>query len=204
MPAVKPTRQEALKLKKKIKTASRGHSLLTDKRDGLIQEFLAIIQEVIKLRGELTPKIVEAIQLFRFAQTKISTEAINELIHLSQAKTYLELQKKSIMGVTIPHIIPHLQGDPFQYGTLGTPKDLDQALLTLQNILPLLVKLAEIEFTARLLAEEIEATRRRVNALEYVIIPEMKTNLKSIQNSLDELTRQEKVTIMKVKEILGL
>jgi V/A-type H+-transporting ATPase subunit D len=108
------------------------------------------------------------------------------------------------MGVSIPYIIPHLQGDPFQYGTLGTPKDLDQALLTLQNILPLLVKLAEIEFTARLLAEEIEATRRRVNALEYVIIPEMKTNLKSIQNSLDELTRQEKVTIMKVKEILGL
>ena len=204
MPAVKPTRQEALKLKKKIKTASRGHSLLTDKRDGLIQEFLAIIQEVIKLRGELTPKIVEAIQLFEFAQTKISTEAIQELIHLSQAKTYLELQKKSIMGVTIPHIIPRLQGDPFQYGTLGTPKDLDQALLTLQNILPLLVKLAEIEFTARLLAEEIEATRRRVNALEYVIIPEMKTNLKSIQNALDELTRQEKVTIMKVKEILGL
>ena len=204
MPAVKPTRQEALKLKKKIKTASRGHSLLTDKRDGLIQEFLAIIQEVIKLRGELTPKIVEAIQLFEFAQTKISTEAIQELIHPSQAKTYLELQKKSIMGVTIPHIIPRLQGDPFQYGTLGTPKDLDQALLTLQNILPLLVKLAEIEFTARLLAEEIEATRRRVNALEYVIIPEMKTNLKSIQNALDELTRQEKVTIMKVKEILGL
>ena len=90
MPAVKPTRQEALKLKKKIKTASRGHSLLTDKRDGLIQEFLAIIQEVIKLRGELTPKIVEAIQLFEFAQTKISTEAIQELKHLSQAKTYLE------------------------------------------------------------------------------------------------------------------
>lgn len=204
MPAIKPTRQEALRLKKKIKTASRGHNLLTDKRDGLIQQFLAIIQEVIKLRGELTPKIVEAIQLFRFAQTKISEEVIEELIHLSQAKTHLELQNKSIMGVKIPHIIPHITGDPFQYGTFGTPKDLDQSLSLLQSILPLIIQLAEIEFTARLLAEEIEITRRRVNALEYVIIPDMKKNLKSIQSSLDELTRQEKVTIMKVKELLQL
>ncbi len=204
MSSVKPTRQESLRLKKKIKTASRGHSLLTDKRDGLIQQFLTIIQEVIRLRGELTPKIVEAIQLFQFAQTKISEQTLQELIHLSQVNINLELQTKSIMGVKIPHIIPHIEGDPFQYGTFGTPKDLDQSLSSLQSILPLIIQLAKIEFTARLLAEEIEITRRRVNALEYVILPEMKQDLKFIQNALDELTRQEKVTIMKVKELLEL
>lgn len=204
MSSVKPTRQESLRLKKKIKTASRGHSLLTDKRDGLIQQFLAIIQEVIRLRGELTPKIVEAIQLFQFAQTKISEQTLQELTQLSQVSINLELQTKSIMGVKIPHIIPHIEGDPFQYGTFGTPKDLDQSLSSLQSILPLIIQLAEIEFTARLLAEEIEITRRRVNALEYVILPEMKQDLKLIQSALDELTRQEKVTIMKVKELLEL
>ena len=204
MPVVKPTRQEALKLKKKIKTASRGHNLLTDKRDGLIQQFLAIIQEVIQLRGQLTPKLVQAVQLFQFAKTKIADNPLQELIHLSQVTTHLELTTKSIMGVKIPHITPHISGDPFQYGTIDIPKDLDQSLVTMQQILPQLIKLAEIEFSARLLAEEIEITRRRVNALEYVIIPEMKDNLKSIQRSLDELTRQEKVTIMKVKELLQL
>lgn len=204
MANIKPTRQEALRLKKSIKTASRGHSLLTDKRDGLIRQFLAIIREVIELRKAINDPLLQAIQLFQFAEAKTSPEYLEELGQVSEARVTVAKTMLNIMGVKVPELSYSISGDPFQYGIIQVPKDLDESLLKLQDIFPRLIELAEKEFTARKLAEEIETTRRRVNALEYVIIPEMREDLKFILSSLDELTRQEKVTIMKVKELLDL
>ena len=204
MAQLKPTRQEYLKLKKKVKTASRGHRLLKDKRDGLIQKFLGIVKEAILLRKELDQPLVRAIELFRYAEAKTSEAFLASIAEQSEAQVQLKLETSNFMGVHLPALEAKVVGDPFTYGVLNTPKDLDNSLVTLHEILPKLVRLAELEYTARKLAEEIEKTRRRVNALEYVIIPEMKTDMSYIQGVLEERSRQEKVTIMKVKELLDL
>ncbi len=204
MAQLKPTRQEYLKLKKKVKTASRGHRLLKDKRDGLIQKFLGIVKEALLLRKELDQPLVRAIELFRYAEAKTSESFLASIAQQSEAEVQLKLETSNFMGVHLPTLEAHVAGDPFTYGVLNTPKDLDTSLVTLHQILPKLVRLAELEYTARKLAEEIEKTRRRVNALEYVIIPEMQTDMAYIQGVLEERSRQEKVTIMKVKELLDL
>ncbi len=204
MAQLKPTRQEYLKLKKKVKTASRGHRLLKDKRDGLIQKFLGIVKEAITLRKEIDTPLVRAIELFRYAEAKSSESFLASVAAQSEAEIHIGLETTNFMGVHLPMLQAEVVGDPFTYGVLNTPKDLDNSLVTLHAILPKLVRLAELEYTARKLAEEIEKTRRRVNALEYVIVPEMKADMSYISGVLEERSRQEKVTIMKVKELLDL
>lgn len=202
--AIKPTRQEFLRLKKKTKTAEKGHKLLKDKRDGLIREFLVVVKDALRLRKELDQDLIKVMQFFQFAETRTSKKLLEEIAVTSEAKAYVSLARKNIMGVIVSEIIADVKGNPLSYGIIETPKDIDEAIFTLQKIFPDLMKLAELEFTARRLAEEIEKTRRRVNALEHVIIPEMKDNMKYIKGKLDETTRQEKVTLMKMKELLDI
>lgn len=201
---VKPTRQEFLRLKKKTKTAQKGHKLLKDKRDGLIREFLVVVKDALRLRKELDQDLIKVMQFFQFAETRTSKKLLEEIAVTSEAKAYVELARKNIMGVIVSEITADVKGNPLSYGIIETPKDIDEAIFTLQKIFPDLMKLAELEFTARRLAEEIEKTRRRVNALEHVIIPEMKDDMKYIKGKLDETTRQEKVTLMKMKELLDI
>lgn len=204
MAQLKPTRQELLRLKKKVKTASKGHKLLKDKRDGLIQKFLGIVKEALSLRKEIDPQLLRSIELFRYAEAKTSSEYLASIADQSESKVSIELAMGNFMGVHVPNLDYTVTGDPFNYGVVNTPKDLDQSLVLLYKILPKLVNLAELEYTARKLAEEIEKTRRRVNALEHVIIPQMKQDMNYIAGILEERSRQEKVTIMKVKELLDL
>jgi len=201
---IKPTRQELLKFKKKLKTASRGHRLLKDKRDGLIQKFLAIIKEVVTIRKEINIDLLKSIELFYYAKAKISNLELNEIEEKSNSEVKIQKTDSNFMGVNIPKLDFIVDGDPFNYGVLNIPKDLDQSILTFYKVLPKLIKLAELEYTSKKLADEIEKTRRRVNALEYVIVPELKENMRFVAGVLEERSRQEKVTIMKVKEILGL
>jgi V/A-type H+-transporting ATPase subunit D len=201
---VKPTRQEFLRLKKKTKTAQKGHKLLKDKRDGLIREFLVVVKDALRLRKELDQDLIKVMQFFQFAETRTAKKLLEEIAVTSEAKAYVTLARKNIMGVIVSEITADVKGNPLSYGIIETPKDIDEAIFTLQKIFPDLMKLAELEFTARRLAEEIEKTRRRVNALEHVIIPEMKDDMKYIKGKLDETTRQEKVTLMKMKELLDI
>ncbi len=201
---IKPTRQELLKFKKKLKTASRGHRLLKDKRDGLIQKFLAIIKEVVTIRKEINKDLLKSIELFYYAKAKISNLELDEIEEKSNSEIKVIKTDSNFMGVNIPKLDFNVEGDPFNYGVLNIPKDLDQSILTFYKVLPKLIKLAELEYTSKKLADEIEKTRRRVNALEYVIVPELKENMRFVAGVLEERSRQEKVTIMKVKEILGL
>lgn len=201
---IKPTRQEFLRLKKKTKTAQKGHKLLKDKRDGLIREFLVVVKDALRLRKELDQDLIKVMQFFQFAETRTAKKLLEEIAVTSEAKAYVTLARKNIMGVIVSEITANVKGNPLSYGIIETPKDIDEAIFTLQKIFPDLMKLAELEFTARRLAEEIEKTRRRVNALEHVIIPEMKDDMKYIKGKLDETTRQEKVTLMKMKELLDI
>lgn len=201
---IKPTRQELLKFKKKLKTASRGHRLLKDKRDGLIQKFLAIIKEVVTIRKEINIDLLKSIELFYYAKAKISNLELNEIEEKSNSEVKIQKTDSNFMGVNIPKLDFVVEGDPFNYGVLNIPKDLDQSILTFYKVLPKLIKLAELEYTSKKLADEIEKTRRRVNALEYVIVPKLKENMRFVAGVLEERSRQEKVTIMKVKELLDL
>jgi V/A-type H+-transporting ATPase subunit D len=201
---VKPTRQEFLRLKKKTQTAQKGQKLLKDKRDGLIRQFLVVVKDALRLRKDLDQDLIKVMQFFQFAETRTSKKLLEEIAVTSEAKAYVSLTRKNIMGVVVSEITANVQGTPLSYGIIETPKDVDEAIFTLQRIFPDLMKLAELEFTARRLAEEIEKTRRRVNALEHVLIPEMKNNMKYIKGKLDETTRQEKVTLMKMKELLDI
>lgn len=197
---VKPTRQELLRLSNKVKIAQKGHRLLKDKRDGLIKAFLGIVKEVLELRKEVDAHIIEAIEYFNLAESRTSSELLYEISKNSKAQVLLQYEKRNLMGVVIPSITAEVKGDPFCYGVLDTSKDLDESLLVLTRILPQLIRVAELEYSARKLAEEIEKTRRRVNGLEYVIIPQIQRDIRMIRAKLEETARQEKVTLLKIKE----
>ncbi len=197
---IKPTRQELLKLKNKLKIAEKGHRLLKDKRDGLIKAFLGIVKESLELRKKVDEHIIFAIQLFSLAEARTSAELLRAIASNSKATVLLQTEKANIMGVTISKMKADVHGDPFCYGVLDTNRDLDESLVALSELMPDLVRLVELEDAARRLAEEIEKTRRRVNGLQYVIIPNMKRDVRFIQAKLEESARQEKVTLMKIKE----
>lgn len=200
MANIKPTRQELLKLKAQLKTAQRGHALLKDKRDSLIKIFLGIIKEALVLRKKVDEQIISAFEHYAFASAASSRDTLMALAKNAHAEVNIGLTKKNIMGVKVSSLDFEVQGDPLSYSLLETTADLDKGLLVLKELMPDLMKLAELEYTAQLLAEEIEKTRRRVNALEHVIVPRMKRDMKFIQATLEELARQQTVTLIKLKQ----
>lgn len=199
---VNPTRQELLKLKVKLKTAQRGHKLLKEKRDGLMKSFMAIIREAKKLREEIDNELGKGFFSYIFFSAKMRQSAIKEALLIPTKKVRLEAKTKNVMGVDVPVFEYQEEGDFLSYDLATTSTSLDRALETFSTALQKMVKLAEIEHSAKLLAEEIEKTRRRVNALEYVFIPNMKETLKYIQNKLNEQERGTIITLMKVKDLI--
>lgn len=198
--AVNPTRMELLKLKRRLKTAEQGYHLLKDKRDGLLKEFMGIIKKARDCRKKAEADIRVAFQNFVFAASMMEPESLEEVLALPAKKVKLEAKTKNVMGVNIPQFEYQEEGDFLCYSLISTPSDLDDALRVFSEVLKDLVQLAEIEHSARLLAEEIEKTRRRVNALEYVFIPSMKETIKYIETKLSEQERSVLITLMKVKE----
>lgn len=199
---VNPTRQELLRLKIKLKTAQRGHKLLKEKRDGLMKSFMAIIREAKDLREQIEAELGQGFFSFVFFSSKMRQSAIKEALLVPTKKVSLEAQTKNVMGVDVPVFEYQEEGDFLAYDLATTSTSLDRSLQTFSSALQKMVKLAEIEHSAKLLAEEIEKTRRRVNALEYVFIPNMKETLKYIQNKLNEQERGTIITLMKVKELI--
>ncbi|MBZ1356268.1 MAG: V-type ATP synthase subunit D [Candidatus Nealsonbacteria bacterium] len=198
--AVNPTRMEMLKLKKRLKTAEQGHKLLKDKRDGLMKEFIQIIKEARQIRREIEPELQRAFEGFLFASASASPWKIEEALLVPRKKISLEADTKNVMGVNIP-IFDYKEEDiPVAYSLTQTPSDLDEATETFSSVLRKMVNLAQIEHSAKLLAFEIEKTRRRVNALEYVFIPDIKETIKYIESKLTEQERSVLITLMKVKK----
>ena len=200
---VNPTRMELTRLKGKLATAVRGHKLLKDKRDELMRQFLELVRENKALREEVEAGINEANKNFVLARLAMSTEAVNVAFMSSKQEVTLDVSSKNIMSVEVPVFKSQTrtsdENDIYSYGLAFTSSDLDDAVGSLSDLLPKMLELAEKEKACQMMAAEIEKTRRRVNALEHVMIPDYKENIKYITMKLDENDRSSQIRLMKVK-----
>ena len=203
---VNPTRMELTRLKKKLVTAVRGHKLLKDKRDELMRQFLDLVRENMALRLKVEQGIKAANKNFVVAKSSMSKEALHTALMVPKQGVYLEVEKRNVMSVDIPAFRFKTrtadENDIYSYGFAYTSSDLDGAVQSLADILPDMLRLAELEKSCQLMAAEIEKTRRRVNALEHVIIPETKETIKFITMKLDENERSTQIRLMKVKDMM--
>ena len=204
--AVIPTRMELTRLKGKLKTARRGHKLLKDKRDGLMKQFMLIVRELRALRKEVEEELMTVHKSFTVASALMSSEALEQALLYPKQSVELTQSSKNIMSVNVP--IYHFQtktksdADIYPYGFAATSGELDTAVDALGRVFQKMLKLAEVEKSAQLMAEEIEKTRRRVNALEYVVIPETESTIRYITMKLDENDRSTTTRLMKVKDMI--
>ena len=203
---VNPTRMELTRLKKKLVTATKGHKLLKDKRDELMRQFLDLVRENMALRQKVEAGILSANKNFVIAKAGMSEQILNTAFMSPKQEVYLEAGKKNVMSVDIPVFKTSTRtadaNDIYSYGFAFTSGDLDDAVKSLADILPDMLRLAEVEKSCQLMAAEIEKTRRRVNALEHVIIPETQENIKYITMKLDENESSTQIRLMKVKDMM--
>lgn len=197
---------ELTKLKKKLVTAKRGHKLLKDKRDELMRQFLDLVRENKVLREKVEEGIKAANKNFVLARAGMEEEALNVALMAPKQEVYLDTDTKNVMSVEIPVFKYNTKtpnaNDIYSYGYAFTSSDLDDSVKSLADILPDMLRLAECEKSCQLMAAEIEKTRRRVNALEHVMIPEMQENIKYIIMKLDENERSTQIRLMKVKDMM--
>lgn len=203
---VTPTRMELTRLKKKLVTATRGHKLLKDKRDELMRQFLDLVRENMALREKVEAGIKTANKNFVIARAGMSGETLRTALMMPKQSVELRVGEKNVMSVDIPVFETKTRtadaNDIYSYGFALTSSDLDGAVKSLADILPDMLKLAETEKACQLMASEIEKTRRRVNALEHVIIPETRENIRYITMKLDENERSSQIRLMKVKDMM--
>ncbi len=203
---VNPTRMELTRLKRKLTTAVKGHRLLKDKRDELMRQFLDLVKEDMELRLKVEQGIRDANRNFVLAKAGMSEETLRTALMLPKQEVYLKQSKKNVMSVDIPVFDYDTKtadkNDIYSYGFAFTSSDLDGAVQSLSDVFPEMLRLAEIEKSCQLMASEIEKTRRRVNALEHVIIPETKEGIRYITMKLDENERSTQVRLMKVKDMM--
>ncbi|HPU64169.1 MAG TPA: V-type ATP synthase subunit D, partial [Mobilitalea sp.] len=190
----------------KLTTAIRGHKLLKDKRDELMRQFLDLVRENKALREKVEAGIHSANKNFVLARSVMDDEVLNVSLMAPRQEVFLECHTKNVMRVNIPQFEYRTktpdENDIYPYGYAFTSSDLDGAVKSLQDILPDMLKLAEVEKACQLLAAEIEKTRRRVNALEHVMIPQMQQKIKYIVMKLDENERSTQIRLMKVKDMM--
>ena len=203
---VNATRMELTRLKKKLVTAVKGHRLLKDKRDELMREFLDLVRVNMELRKKVEEGIRAANRNFVLAKAGMSEETLRTALMAPKQEVFIDDGKKNVMSVDIPTFsFTTRTSDPndiYAYGFAFTSADLDGAVKSLGDILPDMLKLAEVEKSCQLMAAEIEKTRRRVNALEHVIIPETQDGIRYITMKLDENERSTQVRLMKVKDMM--
>ncbi|MBA3063484.1 MAG: V-type ATP synthase subunit D [Atribacteria sp.] len=199
---VNPNRMELLRLKKRLFLAKRGHKLLKDKRDALIQEFIRLVKENKTIREELEDRLIKCYTIFSNASSLMSKITLEETLMFPKAKSTIEVTFKNLMSVNVPKYKFKYEGNFYAYSLINTTPELDIALRNFYEILPLMLKLAELDKAVSLLADEIEKTRRRVNTLEYVLIPDLEETAKFITMKLDEMARSTISAIMRIKEII--
>jgi len=203
---VNPTRMELSKLKKKLSSARRGHKLLKDKRDELMRQFMILIKEDRQLRTEVEAALSEANRYMAVAGSVMQREVLETALMLPKQEVELEISEKNVMSVSIPVFDAKFKTDDssdiFSYGTAFTSIDLDGAVMALSDVFPKMIRLAEIEKACQLMADEIEKTRRRVNALEHIMIPDYEETIKFITMKLSENERSTTTSLMKVKDMV--
>lgn len=202
---VNPTRMELTKLSNRLSTAVRGHKLLKDKQDELMRRFVMLAKETYKLRGEVEEKLTGAMRSFTLAKATIPESYIEELFAIPADKVMVDMTHHNIMSVKVPkmqfHYNEDLRKSPLKYGYLNSNAELDAAIDKTLDLLPELLKLTEKEKTCQLMADEIEKTRRRVNALEYLTIPQLEETIHYIKMKLEENERANITRLIKVKDM---
>lgn len=202
---VNPTRMELTILKQRLSTATRGHKLLKDKQDELMRQFITLIRKNNVLRSVVEGKLTSAMQSFVMAKALLNENFIEELVAIPPRSVQLEMYQKNIMSVSVP--VMNFGYDESQdtnelrYGYLNSNSELDTSIEKMSAVMAELLELSEIEKTCQLMADEIEKTRRRVNALEYMTIPQLEETIYFIQMKLDENERANITRLMKVKDM---
>ena len=203
---VNPTRMELTRQKKKRATAVRGHKLLKDKRDELMRQYLELVRENMELRKKVEAGILSANKNFVLAKASMSEAELRTALMSPKQEVNLIPGEENVMSVEIPTFEYKTrtadENDIYSYGFAFTSSDLDDAVKSLADILPDMIRLAECEKACRLMASELEKTRRRVNALEHVVIPEAEEHIKYITMKLDENERSTQIRLMKVKDMM--
>jgi len=199
---VNPTRMELLRLRKRTVLAKRGHKLLKDKQDELMQRLLALVKVVRDLREKVERELEESIKRFLFARAAMEPEFLEEALLLPKKEVSIELDKQRLLNVEVPVFKESVKGIIYCYGFATTSSELDASLLALDKVLESLVELAEKEKTLELIALEIEKTRRRVNALEYILIPALEETLRYITMKLSEMERGNLSRLMRIKDVV--
>ena len=198
---VNPTRMELTRIKRRLVTAKRGHKLLKDKRDEMVRQFILLVR-----RKEVENELQGALAKFALARAVMDSQALEEAVMYPARSAAVEIGLRNVLSVHVPTITPvqtTAKESALPYGLAETSADLDDAIATMAELLPKLLRLAEIEKACDLLADEIEKTRRRVNALEYVMIPQFEETIRSITMKLDENERGSLTRLMKVKEMIA-
>lgn len=201
---VNPTRMELTRTKKRLATAIRGHKLLKDKQDEMARQFMSYIRRNRELRLEVEELLAEAMQNTAIAEAEMGESAITEALLVPTASNDAEYGTKNIMSILVPDIKVEegKKSASIPYSTAFTSEYLDKATLDIQRLMPKLLELASVEKACDMLADELERTRRRVNALEYVMIAEMKSNIKFITMKLEDNERGNLTRLMKVKDMM--
>ena len=205
---VNPTPMELSRLKIRLKTAVRGHKLLKDKQDELMRQFIDMIKKNKKLREKVEEMLQNSFKDFLLSRGVMSDEMLENAIAYPKEKIGVEVKKKNIMSVNVPQMTfvrenEGNQGMIYPYGYAQTSADLDDAIDGLNSVMDNLLELAEVEKACQLMADEVEKTRRRVNALEYMTIPQLQETIRFIQMKLDENERGSITRLMKVKDMMS-
>lgn len=199
---IKPNRMELLKLRKRLKIARRGHKLLKDKQDKLIKELMALLKEERKLRPQAEDAFKESLGLFAMTEAEMSTDSLESIIHFPSLDTQVTLSQQQILNLKVPKFEVEMTGDQFDYSFASTPAELEFAIDHMAEAFKKITTLSEKEKAITLLAYEIELTRRRVNVLEYMLIPQLEEIEKAIVMKL-ALAEMENVSrLQRVKEII--
>ena len=198
---INATRMEFFKLRRRLSTAVRGHKLLKDKNEGLMREFLLLVKAYKDARHRLDAGLPKCMKMFVLAQIASSFEIVSAALEQSKGALELRISERSVLNIKVP-VFDVSVTENISYSLVDTPVDLDGAIVQLKEFFPYVVRFAELEQSIRLLAREIEKTRRRVNALEYVLIPQLQESIKFIKTKLDEMERSNISRLMKIKEML--
>ncbi len=204
MPEIKvnPNRMELLRLRDRLSIARRGHKLLKDKFDELMKSFLGLISQNRRLRQEIEEELAASYASLAVARAEAGSLVLEEALSVPVRKAKVEVTEQTVMNIDVPKIELVDAGEVGGYGLATVPAVLDEGLLRLSKLLPRLIEMAEREKSIELLAAEIERTRRRVNALEYVLIPNLEEATRFVTMKLDENERASRVRLMKIKEMV--
>lgn len=198
---VNPNRMELLKLRKRLQLARRGHKLLKDKQEELLRRFNSLLEEVREMRMEVEDTLGSAQRRFLSARAEMEPHALEEVLHLSAQKAQVKCKEEPIMNLRVPHF-ELLREDSPSSGFSSTSGDLDEAISLFSELLPKMVALAQREKSLFMVARELQKTRRRVNALEHILLPSLEETISYITEKLSEQERANLTRLMKIRDLL--